>query len=63
MKYTIRDSVLTIQKLFGQSQCDENAIGTYKFIITNDHMLLNVISDSCDDRKNVIGKMELSKVK
>jgi len=63
MKYTITDSVLTLQKLYGQSQCGGDIIGTYRCKITNDHLFLNVISDSCDDRKYAIGTMELSKVK
>jgi hypothetical protein len=63
MKYTITDSVLTLQKLYGQSQCGGDIIGMYKCKITNDHLFLNVISDSCDGRKYAIGTMELSKVK
>ncbi len=62
MKYTFSDSTLTIQKLFGQSECDVNTIGTYKCTVAGDQMLLNFMSDACDDRRNVIGKMELKKV-
>jgi hypothetical protein len=63
MKYMISDTVLTLQKLFGHSICDNATVGTYKCIITNDHMLLEAASDACDDRKDAIGKMDLSKVK
>ncbi len=61
MKYTTKDSVLTLQKLYGQSECDNTTIGTYKFDIKNEEMSLNVITDACNHRSSVIGNMKLSK--
>jgi hypothetical protein len=63
MKFSVNDSVLVIQKLFGQSQCDNSAIGRYKFQINGDEMTWEVMTDDCDDRSQVIGSMKLSREK
>ncbi len=63
MKFTVKDSVLIVQKLFGHSECDNNTIGNYKFTINGDDMTLKVMSDACDDRAQVIGDMKLNKQK
>jgi hypothetical protein len=60
MKYTTTDSVLTLQKLYGNSQCD-NAPGNYKYVITDNEMTLSLISDKCPDRSAAIGTMKLKK--
>jgi hypothetical protein len=61
MKFSVNDSVLVIQKLFGQSQCDNSATGKYKFEINGNEMTWKVISDDCDERSQVIGSMKLSR--
>ncbi|MGH2566113.1 MAG: hypothetical protein ACRDE5_16460 [Ginsengibacter sp.] len=61
MRFTIKDSVLTLQKLFGHSQCDTSTIGSYKFNVTGDDMTLKLMSDACDDRAEVIGDIKLNK--
>jgi len=60
MKYTTRDSVLTLVKLFGQSQCDSTP-GNYKYVIENNQLTLSLISDECPDRSGAIGTMKLEK--
>ena len=60
MKYTTTDSVLTLVKLFGQSQCDSTA-GNYKYAIMNNELTLSLISDQCPDRAAAIGTMKLEK--
>ncbi|MDE3182407.1 MAG: hypothetical protein KGM16_03215 [Bacteroidota bacterium] len=60
MTYTNTDSVLTLVKLYGQSQCDTTA-GKYKYVIVNNEMTLSVLSDSCVDRAGAIGTMKLEK--
>ena len=52
MKYTLKDTVLTIQKLYGQSQCDTNTIGSYTCTVNGDEMHLKIISDDCGDRSS-----------
>jgi len=60
MKYTTTDSVLTLVKLYGNSQCDTTA-GKYKYVIANNEMTLSLISDDCLDRSGAIGTMKLKK--
>jgi len=61
MKYTLKDTVLTIQKLYGQSQCDPATIGSYTCTINGDEMHLKIISDDCSDRSGVIGDIKLNR--
>lgn len=60
MKYTTTDSVLTLVKLYGQSQCDSTP-GNYKYVIINNELTFSLISDSCNDRSGAIGTMKLEK--
>lgn len=60
MKYTTTDSLLTLVKLYGQSQCDTTA-GKYKYVIAGNEMTISVISDDCLDRSGAIGTMKLDK--
>ena len=62
MKYTVKDSLVTIQKISGQSQCDPSSLGKYKFVINNGQMIMTLVSDDCYDRSNAIGKLTLKKV-
>lgn len=61
MTYNTTDSVLTLIKLYGQSQCDTTA-GKYKYAIENNELALSLISDECADRSQAIGTMKLEKV-
>ena len=62
MKYTVKDSLVTIQKISGQSQCDPSSLGKYKFVINNGQMIMTLVSDDCYDRSNAIGTLTLKKV-
>ena len=61
MKYTIKDSLLTLQKLYGTSQCDTSTPGVYKFQIVENELTLTLVSDECPDRAEAIGTMKLQK--
>ncbi len=60
MKYTLHDTTLTIQKLYGQSQCD-TATGTYACKINANEMHLMLIADNCNDRAAIIKDIKLNK--
>ncbi len=60
MTYTLTDSVLTLVKLYGQSQCDSTP-GKYKYVMDNDELTIRLDSDNCTDRAQAIGTMELKK--
>ena len=61
MKYSLQDTVLTLHKLYGQSDCDTSAVGTYSYKINSNELWLKLISDNCDDRSNVIRDIKLNK--
>ena len=61
MKYSTKDSLLTLQKLFGSSQCDTSTPGVYKYQINNNEMTLTLVYDQCPDRSGAIGTMKLNK--
>ena len=63
MLYTVKDSVLTIQKITGKSDCDENVIGKYKFEMKNDQLVFIRMEDPCDDRGNVLDKSKWTKIR
>ena len=50
MIYTVRDSVFTIRKLSGQSDCDNVVSGRYRFSLSGQGMDVHLVADSCDDR-------------
>jgi len=60
MKYTVADSVLSLQKLYGNSSCD-TAIGKYKYAMTGNEMVISLISDGCSQRSDAIGTLKLKK--
>lgn len=62
MNYTLQDTVLTLHKLYGQSECDTSAVGTYSYKINGNELWLKLISDNCDDRSNVIKDIKLNKI-
>jgi hypothetical protein len=53
MKFSVQDSVLSISKLFGQSECSDTE-SKYKFEIKEDELTLTVVSDDCPDRSSVL---------
>ena len=63
MKYSLKDSVLSLQNIYGQSQCGNTVVGTYKYAMSNDTVTLTLIADECSDRANAIGTLKLNKTK
>jgi hypothetical protein len=62
MLYSVKDNVLTLQKIYGQSQCDSTA-AKYKFEIKDDQIIFELVEDGCDDRSNVLDKNQLTRVR
>ncbi len=54
MSYTIKDSILTVQKIDGQSDCDISTIGKYKIELKDNSLVIRLASDDCDDRSTVM---------
>jgi hypothetical protein len=58
MVYTIEGTSFTLRKIDGQSDCDNNTPGKYRFTIRNKTLYLKKIADNCDDRSSVIDSTE-----
>lgn len=63
MTYTVKDSVVTLQKVYGQSNCDGIGKGKYNFDIKNDLLYLKLLSDSCSDRSGALNNSTWMKTK
>lgn len=61
--YTVKDSVLTLQKIYGQSGCDVTGTGQYKFDIKDDTLYITLLSDACDDRSSALNNSKWAKIK
>ena len=63
MTYAIKDSVLSMKKISGQSNCDTTGEGKYKFEIKDDVLYLALISDACSDRTSALNNSKWVKIK
>jgi len=61
MVYQAKDSVLSLKKITGQSECDTGVTGRYKFVRRDDDIYLAAIADDCDHRRAVLDNIELRK--
>jgi hypothetical protein len=62
MTYTIKDKVLTLQKVYGQSDCDTTGSGTYQFEIKDNLLYIKLISDACNDRSSALNNSKWDKI-
>jgi hypothetical protein len=60
MIFTDTDRVLTIKKVYGQSDCSETE-GKYKYEIKNDELVLTLVSDECTGRSSVLNNSKWGK--
>jgi hypothetical protein len=54
MHYTMNDTLLTLQKITGSSDCDDTGMGKYKLEKKDDGILITLISDDCTDRSDAL---------
>ena len=54
MNYTIKDSLITLHKIDGQSDCDTSTPGVYAFHVKNNTLNLILFKDDCDDRSSTV---------
>lgn len=52
MTYSVKDSIVTLSKVDGQSDCDAGTPATYKFKVTDNKLSLIMVSDDCSDRSS-----------
>ena len=63
MLFTVKDSILSLKKLYGQSECGEGIIGKYKFQLKDDSISLLLVEDECPSRANILNKTIWNKKK
>jgi|GEM_PF-579516 len=63
MTYTNDATSLTVTKIEGESDCDNNMPGQYSYIIQGDVLLIKVITDGCEDRSSAIDSTRWTKWK
>lgn len=61
MIYSVNNSQFTIQKLSGQSDCDNTTLGKYSFQIKDNKLIITLVEDTCDDRAPVLNHLELTR--
>lgn len=59
--FTAKDTVLTLQKIYGQSECDAATTAKYKFEIKENTLSLKLIEDACNQRSAMINNSEWTK--
>ena len=52
MKYSVKDDVITINKIAGGSPCSNDVTATIKYAVKDTTLILVPLSDPCDERKN-----------
>jgi len=55
MVFTDKDGVLTIKKVEGQSECNDEA-GSYKYEIKDNTLTLTLVTDGCSGRGEILDK-------
>lgn len=63
MTYTVKDSIITVKKVSGISDCNASGPGKYSFQIKDDNLLIKLVSDACDNRSGVLNNSKYTKVK
>ena len=63
MSYTAKAGVLSIKKAYGQSSCDDQVTGKYKYAIKDGELSLVLVSDDCADRSGVLNNTKWKKTK
>jgi hypothetical protein len=63
MTYAVKDSVITLHKIYGQSECNATVNGKYKYQIKDDSLYMILLSDSCKERSDVLNNSAWSRIK
>ena len=63
MIYSVKDKVLTLNKIDGISDCDNSTPGKYRIVIDKDALYLVLLDDICSDRSNAIDSIKWIKLK
>ena len=54
MTYSVKDDIISLLKIDGQSDCDNVGVGKYRFRIKNGLMYIKLLTDPCPDRSSAL---------
>lgn len=54
MTYSVKDGVIILDKIDGQSDCDNNVTGKYRFEIKGGILYIKLLADPCGDRSSAL---------
>lgn len=54
MRFSVKDNILSLWKITGQSDCATDTECKYKFEIKEGNLTLILVEDDCDDRSSVM---------
>jgi hypothetical protein len=60
--YTAENSVITLHKLYGQSECDTATTGQYKYAIKENAITFMIMEDACEQRAAILNNSQWAKV-
>lgn len=63
MIYSAKNGVITLHKVDGQSDCDNEIVGKYKFVVKSGKLFVTLLRDSCDDRSSALNSTKWTKSK
>jgi regulatory protein YycI of two-component signal transduction system YycFG len=63
MVFTANDTLLTLKKVEGQSSCDVNTLGKYKYVLKGDDLTFILFADDCTDRSSVLDNTKWTRMK
>jgi hypothetical protein len=62
MKFTISGDTLIVRKISGNSPCDNDSVGKYKYLILPGTLQFTKIDDPCDPRAGALSGVEFKKL-
>ncbi len=63
MTFARKGDILTLKKVYGQSECNGNVVGKYKFELKDDIVSLMLVEDECYNRSSVLDKTKWNRKK
>ncbi len=63
MIYSAKNGVITLHKVDGQSDCDNEIVGKYRFVVKSGKLFVTLLRDSCDDRSSALNSTKWTKSK
>jgi len=60
--YTAKDSLITLHKVYGQSECDTAITGQYSYAMKDDAITFMLMKDDCGQRAAILNNSQWTKM-